>query len=359
MRVAVAVVFLAACGSSSEMPIDAPLPTPDAPLAPDAPPPDAPLPDAPVDAPPAIDAVPPADANTNLLSQSGLYSDFASRQTAPGYREYTPAYGLWADGLGKKRWMLLPDHTQIDTSDMNHWEFPVGTRFFKEFDAADGTPLETRLIEKTGDSTFKMGAYVWRADGSDADWTPAGATNVNGTDHDVPPQALCMQCHAGETGRILGFSAIQLSKKGGNGTLTQLEQQGLLTVAPSAAEYALPWDDVTNLGLGTLHANCGHCHNPLGSAFGPTQMILRLDVADTALADPTRSTIGTSTINVATTNFQVSQGWKRVVPGMPDMSAIYFRMSMREAGISMPPIATKHVDMTGSGYVSAWIQGLH
>ena len=67
-----------------------------------------------------------------------------------GLRPYTPVYPLWADGLVKRRWLDLPAGKKIDTSDMDHWSFPVGTRFWKEFATPSGTVLETRLIEKIG-----------------------------------------------------------------------------------------------------------------------------------------------------------------------------------------------------------------
>ena len=81
------------------------------------------------------------------LSEMGLYADFASKTISSAVVEYEPAYKLWSDGDEKRRWVWLPPGTKIDTSDMDHWVFPVGTRFFKEF-AVGGKRIETRMIER-------------------------------------------------------------------------------------------------------------------------------------------------------------------------------------------------------------------
>jgi hypothetical protein len=291
----------------------------------------------------ATDAGSP-DADLNLLSQSGLYADFASRAIAPGWMEYTPNYPLWADGLDKGRWISLPAGAKVDTSDMDHWQFPVGTRFMKQF-ASAGAPLETRLIEKTGDATWKMGAYVWRQDGSDADWTQAGAPSVLGTDHDVPSLPQCQQCHQGEPGKILGFSAIQLPPS--------VLAMDLYTNPPNPNGYPPPGDATAALAMGTLHGNCGHCHNPGGYAYPIVNQVLRLSTSESgATATPDMTALYQSTVNVATTIY-TSLPW-RILPGDPSMSAVWARMSIRGAG-QMPPIATKHVDQQGADNVAAWI----
>ncbi|HEY2369520.1 MAG TPA: hypothetical protein VGH87_24145, partial [Polyangiaceae bacterium] len=42
------------------------------------------------------------------LSETGLYSDFASRTLTAGVITYEPRWPLWSDGLEKKRYLLLP-----------------------------------------------------------------------------------------------------------------------------------------------------------------------------------------------------------------------------------------------------------
>src|SRR5262249_54263898 len=186
---------------------------------------------------------------------------------------------------------------KIDTSDMDHWSFPVGTRFWKEFATTDGKVLETRLIEKVGPNEWRFGAFVWRDDDSDADWQTGGAPNVRGTDHDVPDVLQCQRCHIGEPGRYLGFAAIQL----GDAKVAELAYDGLLTQAPKRS-FTLPWDAKTNAALGLFYGNCGHCHNPFGSAAGGTQMRLRLTIADLALPRE-QTVVWSSIVGVVTDRF--------------------------------------------------------
>src|SRR3954468_10090688 len=55
------------------------------------------------------------------LSETGLYTDIATGELAPGVLLFTPRFPLWSDGSEKQRWLLLPNGTQIDTSNMDDW----------------------------------------------------------------------------------------------------------------------------------------------------------------------------------------------------------------------------------------------
>src|SRR5690242_19885860 len=62
------------------------------------------------------------------LSLTGLYERGASGALSPGVRRYRPRFELWSDGASKQRWILLPPGAQIDTSDQDSWQLPVGTK---------------------------------------------------------------------------------------------------------------------------------------------------------------------------------------------------------------------------------------
>jgi len=83
------------------------------------------------------------------LSKTGLFSDISSGTIADGVSAYRPQFQLWSDGAEKRRWIALPPCTTIDTSDMDDWEFPSGTKVWKEFGIA-GKRIETRLLIKQG-----------------------------------------------------------------------------------------------------------------------------------------------------------------------------------------------------------------
>ncbi len=281
-----------------------------------------------------------------MLSQTGLYSDFANRVVADGTIAFAPNNVLWSDGADKQRWLQLPPRGVVNTAIMDHWEFPVGTRFFKEF-SLDGKRLETRIIWRVRDTGMRevdtlLGAYVWDDTETDATFMPDGEMNIRGTDHDAPDADTCWRCHVGEAGHVLGFSALQLG--------TELDSLPLSNPPPAGTVYNAP-----NTALGYLHANCGHCHNPDGGAWVDSHMILRLDVDETDAA--TTQTVMT-TVGVPLQQW-VNHGFTdRIVADDPSMSAIIYRMSQRTPSEQMPPIATEFVDDAGVALITAWIQSL-
>src|SRR5262245_46399422 len=68
-------------------------------------------------------------------------------------RPFALQYSLWSDGATKTRWVYLPPGTSIDARNDDNWEFPVGTRFWKEF-AFNGRKVETRMLWKTSASRW-------------------------------------------------------------------------------------------------------------------------------------------------------------------------------------------------------------
>src|SRR5688500_16308576 len=80
-----------------------------------------------------------------LLSETGLYAQPATLTVDPQNRPFSPQYPLWSDGAQKARWVRLPAGTAIDAADIDRWDFPVGTRFWKEF-AFNGRKVETRFL---------------------------------------------------------------------------------------------------------------------------------------------------------------------------------------------------------------------
>jgi hypothetical protein len=291
------------------------------------------------------------------LAETGLFADVAAKTIAPDAVAFEPTYKLWSDAATKRRWVRLPPGTQIDTSDMDHWVFPVGTKLWKEF-SLGGVLLETRLVERygTGPNDYWFGAFVWTADGSDATFAIDGAQNVNGTPHDAPAQKDCGDCHRGDVGRVMGLSAVQMSRADNPPALRELAAMGWLSAPPKdPLGFPVPGDATTSAALGYLHANCGHCHNENGTAWSDTTMVLRLTVAD---RDAATSSVVASIVD------QPLQYWRggaivlRVDPGAPAMSALVARMSARGSKDQMPPLATEMIDPDGIAAVSAWISGL-
>ena len=297
------------------------------------------------------------------LSETGLFADAATKRITEDALPFEPTYWLWSDGADKRRWLRLPPGTRIDTTAMDHWVFPIGTKLWKEF-SLGGVLLETRLIERYGDGPedYWMGAFVWDVEQTDAVLAPDGQTDINGTPHDAPAQKDCLACHRGDTGRVLGFSAMQLSRADDDSrvgpTLTDIIRRNLLSAPPdggSTPPFSVPGDAVTAAALGYLHANCGHCHNRNGTAWPDTQMVLRVTTHDT---DVESSDLYLSLVGQTLQYWRGGAITKRVLPGDPDASAIVARMSARGNEDQMPPLATEENDPTGIAKVRAWIAAL-
>jgi hypothetical protein len=289
------------------------------------------------------------DAIPEQLSETGLFADVVMDTVADGVRSYKPRFELWSDGATKRRWMFVPPGTAIDTSDPDNWNFPAGTKIWKEF-TRDGVRVETRLLFKHGEASdaWTPVAYVWRS--SDEAWsTPDGEEDALGTSHDVPSASQCVGCHGGARSGVLGVSAIQLPHQGeaGHEGLDSLADAGWLTT-PIASSNELPGDPATREALGYLHANCAHCHNQERPerdgprCFDPESPIdfrLRLDA------------LGATE---ATAVYRTAVG-EVIDAGDPTDSDVIERMRSRSAWSGMPPLGSEVVDEQGVSIVETWI----
>jgi mono/diheme cytochrome c family protein len=309
--------------------------------------------------------VPGVGALPGLLSETGLYSDTAAGTLSPGVRAYEVNSPLWADTADKERFVWLPPDTRIDTSDMDQWVFPIGTKLWKSFER-EGKRLETRLIEKQPSGSWEMVAYAWNEDQSDAIAVPDGVPNAGGTPHDIPEQVNCAWCHEGRADRVLGFTALQLSHDLPGPNLMRLAAEDLLT-DPPAGPFAYPGDDVARPALQYLHANCGHCHNPtrtfaLGCSYalGSTTSEQCNGIPD----NPPRSRgqvvffFWQSVHELGSLEETIT--YKSVVEPHDSFlwpEGIVERMRTR-GGEQMPPVATKEIDPDGLAAVEAWVESL-
>lgn len=113
--------------------------------------------------------------------------------------------------------MYVPPGTKIDTRDIDHWVFPVGTKTWKEF-RVDRKLVETLLLEARAAEPGEARSRV-REDG------------------------------------LIGFSSVELSD-----SLLAFAKQGLFT-DPPAASFVVPGEGDVRDALAYLHGNCGFCHN--------------------------------------------------------------------------------------------------
>jgi hypothetical protein len=230
--------------------------------------------------------IPPLDCTGDLdggdiwehLQCTGLYADFQSKTVSPDVKPYKPAYELWSDGAEKSRWVSLPAGTKIDISNFDEWNFPAGTRIWKEF-KLNGKRIETRLFRKLApdsdaavNNRWAHTTYRWSDDESDAVRKDEGekipGIGPDGGIYEIPSSGMCSECHNGRQDKILGFEGVNLGLPGATGeTLAALAAEGSLSAAPPKTALAIPTrGDAGTVALdsdamGWLHANCGHCHN--------------------------------------------------------------------------------------------------
>jgi len=294
-----------------------------------------------------------------LLSATPLFADIVSGEIHPAMLEFEPQFHLWSDNADKRRWVYIPECETIGSADMNDWDFPVGTRLFKEF-SLDGVRIETRILERMGLAQWQwaQASYLWNEDETEATRVgPEGLENAKGTTHDIPSKADCMGCHGsaefggGRPSRGLGFSAVQLAHEGDGLTLSGLVIAGRLSDPPETIP-TLAFDGVARDALGYLHANCGQCHNSTADRIAQVDLDLWLDVGITTVEE---SAAWRTTVGQPTTVFSDQHVFGRIVAGSPEDSALLYRMAERGNNAQMPPMGTEFPDPEGLATIAEWI----
>jgi hypothetical protein len=297
------------------------------------------------------------------------------RGSALDLMSFTPQYPLWSDGAEKRRWLYLPPGSFIDASRPDAWEFPRGTRLWKEF-AYGGRRVETRYIERLADGSWRFAAYVWNEAGSDARLAPERGATVPVAEaplgrHEVPGRYDCLACHASTAVPVLGASALQLSpdhdplaagvraSRDGDVDVPKLVASGRLRGLPAGLLKRPPRisaaTPVERAALGYLHANCAHCHNT-SDARVPVQLTLAQRAAD---PDASRAEVLASAVD-AISRYRppgADADAHVIVAGRPEASVLVQRMASRRADVQMPPLGTQVPDPEGLALVHRWIAG--
>lgn len=315
-------------------------------------------------------AQPDATALPERLSQTGLFEP-GTLDVGRDKLSYSPLYPLWSDGAAKKRWLYLPPGTSIEAADPDQWQFPPGTRLWKQFGYA--TPIETRLIERLADGSWRYAAYVWNEDGTDAVLAPDSgyrrypAMAAPGGYYTIPSRDDCRACHEGGAVPVLGITTLQLSplrdrlapnaerKTFYDVDLLDLVARGLVRNLPDEYRRTPPQvaaaSPSARAALGYLHANCGHCHNASGS-LADLDLVLAQRVRPTA-ADT--SEMFRSLVDVPS-DYHLYGATRRVVPGDPSTSVLSLRMRSRNPLAQMPPLGTRTVDTNAVVLIERWIE---
>lgn len=306
----------------------------------------------------------------HFLSETGLYRK-GTLEVAADKIAYAPQYPLWSDAAYKRRWLYLPPGTAVDAANPDAWVFPPGARFWKEFGYAE--PVETRMIERLADGSWRYSAYVWNEARTDALLAPDRGYRKHpvaaapGGYYTIPSHDDCRACHEGTAVPILGFGALQLSTDRdplapnaerlpyGAADLDWLVERGLVRNLPAkhistAPRIAAP-SATARAALGYLHANCGHCHNAAGP-LSDLGLVLSQGVADALHGQD----LVMQTLAEVPSDFHLYGATRRVVPGQPALSVLALRMRSRNPVAQMPPLGTRTVDANATLLIERWIQ---
>ena len=307
------------------------------------------------------------------LSDTGLYADISSKTVRPDNLPFSPQYPLWSDGAEKTRWINLPQGSSIDASNPDVWQFPIGTRLWKEF--RFGRRAETRFIERTPGG-WQFATYAWNDDESDAMVVPEqgilhSVLIRDGVHHSIPSRIDCRACHEAGAAPVLGFSALQLSPERdpnaphaeplppGAVDLRTLVERGLLRGLPPQYLQTPPKIDAptptARAALGYLHANCGICHNSAGP-MASLGMLLNYPLARPAgQPAPALWTTAGQPSQFRLTDALDVDAFQRISPGDPDGSVLIGRVSSRQPVLQMPPLGTKLVDEQAVELLRHWV----
>jgi hypothetical protein len=305
------------------------------------------------------------------LSETGLYVSGQVGVVARENQAFSPQYPLWTDGAEKSRWVYLPPGTQIDATDPNAWDLPVGTRFWKEFRFAD-RKVETRMIWRTSQTDWVFATYVWNAEQTEAFLAPEkgvmGAAELgSGKRHNVPSRTDCTACHGTTRPGPLGFNALQLSDdRDPNALHGEPLAPGMTTLKTLVAGNAIrgafsEWvtrppriatdNPRTRAVLGYLVANCGSCHNGRGEIAALAPVVRQEDLLRDGDA------VAASLVDQRT-KWQAPgkvEGTVLVDTHAPDQSALLTRLRSRSPSSQMPPLGTVMRDTDAVQTITEWV----
>lgn len=314
------------------------------------------------------------------LACAGLYSNASTKTVDPSLLEYKPSTEFWSDGAEKTRWFSLPAGQKIDTTNMNDWVFPVGTKVFKQF-KINGKLIETRLFQKFDDE-WKNTTYRWAADESDAQRLEEGekidGLGPDGGTYEIPNTTSCSaDCHGGRKDFLLGFDAVSLGLPNATGlTLAALVEKKMLTNDPPITKLVYPTataaqgGDKAGPALMWLHINCGSaCHNRNPNASAAfSNLFMQIKATDLMPVDAGPLTADkidpyANTVCVKSNHDESPPNTgqlKYVRSGDPSRSWVSIISGQRTpaAMTQMPPIITHSVDVVGHKLLDDWITAL-
>ncbi|QDV38441.1 PQQ-dependent sugar dehydrogenase [Tautonia plasticadhaerens] len=318
-----------------------------------------------------------------LLSETGLFDSVAEHTKHPAALPYDVAAPGWNDGASMERFAAFPGLERIEQKPQKNaggaWSLPNGSVLVQtlSLDVLDeeGNPaktrIETRLMNRQ-QGEWTGYSYRWNAEQTDAELVPSSGDiallevpdpeasgGVREQAWRFPARTECLVCHSRAAGFVLGFSPLQLDRthdyEGVEADqLRTFEHIGLFEGdlperKADRPRLVDPYDDSADREARVrsyLHVNCSTCHVNEGGGNSRMEM---------ALTTPARrmGLIGEEPMH---TKFEIPDA-KIVLPGDPERSILYQRISRRLTG-QMPPLMSTEVDREAVGLIAEWIRSL-
>ena len=321
----------------------------------------------------------PAEPYETLSEYAFFKGDLASLEPNERVVPYDLNSPLFSDYAHKARFVWMPEGTSANYRTNEVLDFPDETvlikNFYYENDETDSSKgrriMETRLLINRAGSWEAVG-YIWNDEQTDANlevigdikevsWvnTSGETQNIN---YIIPNRNQCKSCHVSAKNQIpIGPKVRNLNKSYQyvDGEMNQLDkwaELGYLSGYTSSDDdpKVATWDNVAtgsvhDRALAYLDINCGHCHNPDGSANTSGLTLLANSKVDMAMG-----------VYKATVSAGAGTGGHTysIVPGVPEESILVYRMKSLNPGAMMPEIGRSTVHHEGVALVSEWIKNM-
>lgn len=312
------------------------------------------------------------------LSEYKLFEGkLSDMKPGPNLVPYDLNASLFTDYAHKKRFIHLPEGTQMTYNEKEVLDFPEGAMIFKffyyphNFRDPEGakTIMETRVLIKKNNAWIAL-PYSWDEAQTDATLALAGDTkpiswvDKNGLSHQIaysiPNMNQCKSCHELDKKMVpIGPSARQLNKAfqyihEEKNQLQHLVDINWLKDMPPIKDCPklASWEDPAQASISVrarsyLEINCGHCHRPEGPAKNSALHLMA------HVENPAAWGVGKTPIAAGLGSGGLQYD---VVPGDPDASILVYRMESDDPGIMMPELGRKTAHKEGVQLVRDWIK---
>jgi uncharacterized repeat protein (TIGR03806 family) len=324
---------------------------------------------------------PGPDESHARLSDWGLFATLDTLSAAPGVLEYGVISPIHADYADIRRFMYVPDGSQIGYEPTESWQLPNGSVLAQAFAYEGARKLETRLLLREQDS-WRPFVYIWRDDQHDAVLEQAGETvdvawtDASGEGHETQYHAAniaqCVVCHgsgredsARTALRPLAVRTRQLNRtfaydSGSENQIDYLATRGVLDDEPLPAlerqTLVSPFGDSTldDRVRSYFDGNCAHCHSKGSYA---AERFLWLDYPTTDPTSGDAANWGVCKVPTAAGAGKCNLTYD-VLPGKPDESIMVCRMSSLESQKRMPTMGSQVVHAEAVELIRDWIAAM-